>query len=86
MRKDAQFFRRDAEIEREVWLTSAQLQMNQNPRKQIVAPVLAVFGRSSQSPRRVNAVDWKMPNGQSSVLFARAIGLTRKIDVINLAA
>jgi hypothetical protein len=25
MRKDAQFFRRDAELEREVWLTSVQL-------------------------------------------------------------
>ena len=34
MRKDAQFFRRDAELEREVWLTSGQLNMNQNPRKQ----------------------------------------------------
>jgi hypothetical protein len=34
MRKDAQFFRRDAEIEREVWLTSGRLNMNQNPRKQ----------------------------------------------------
>jgi hypothetical protein len=34
MRKDAQFFRRDAELEREVWLTSGQLKMNRNPRKQ----------------------------------------------------
>ena len=34
MRKDAQFFRRDAELEREVRLTSGRLNMNQNPRKQ----------------------------------------------------
>jgi hypothetical protein len=34
MGKDAQFFRRDAELEREVWLTSGQLTMNQNPRRQ----------------------------------------------------
>jgi hypothetical protein len=34
MRKDAQFFRRDAELERKVWLISGQLNMNQNPRKQ----------------------------------------------------
>jgi hypothetical protein len=34
MRKDAQFFRKDAELGREVWLTSGQLKMNRNPRKQ----------------------------------------------------
>jgi hypothetical protein len=46
-----------------------------------------------QSTRRVNAVDWhecqsseSSPKCQCSMLFARAIGLTRKIDIINLAA
>jgi len=41
MRKDAQFFRRDAELEREFWLTSCQLNMNQNPRKQKTAALQA---------------------------------------------
>jgi hypothetical protein len=51
-RKDAQFFRRDAELVREVWLTSGQLNMNQNPQAETAA---------LQS-------------------------LTRKIDIISLAA
>ena len=36
--------------------------------------------------RRVNAVKENLPKYESSMLFARAIGLTQKIDIINLAA
>jgi hypothetical protein len=48
--------------------------------------VSAKEGCGFQSTRRVNAVKESLPKCKSLMLFARAIGLTQKIDIINLAA
>jgi hypothetical protein len=51
MRKDAQFFRRDAELEREVWLISGRLNMNQNPRKQKTQSSKRTLSSACPKPR-----------------------------------
>jgi len=82
MRKDAQFFRRDAERVMKFSLTSGQLEMNQNLHQQ-----------RSQRSRRPSFPACPMPRSAGKKgaeyfphKFAEGPGLTRKIDVLNLAA
>ena len=81
MRKDAQFFRRNAELLREVWLTSGQLKMNRNPRER--KPQRSKRTASSAFPKPRSA--GKKGAEYFPQKFAEISNLTQKID-ISLAA